>query len=125
MCAWSSPYQFAVNGTATAAILNTYASDNLQYLHDNRFTAAGFGVDSQVITTSADLTCTNSYQDIAGGSMVLSGTGTYVLIFDGHVKVGPGAAAHTTWVQLTASGTIQPFKASMGVATHWPLCGWR
>lgn len=105
--AWTSPYTYTVNLLVDHTNLNTYVSDNLQYLYDNRFTAALFGVSPLVGRCSVDLTCTTSYQDVAGCSVTLGGTGDYVLIGIFHIAFSSVSGTHAITGRLLANDVAQ------------------
>lgn len=99
--AWGTPVVFTNLQQVSGSVLNTYVSDNLQHLYDNRFNAATYGVAPQ--DTSGELALTTGYQTVA--SVALNKTGRWV-IFCGY-RVRLIGASSLVEGQLTIGGTVQ------------------
>jgi hypothetical protein len=108
--AWTALGIWPANGTPNASDFNTYISDNLQWIKDNQFSASDYGVAPVLSRASGNLSCSGSYQDIAGGSITLGGAGKYAVTACARISTLSGGAGvwRTVEVQLLAGGTVQP-----------------
>ncbi len=64
---------------------------------------------------SATLTCTNSYADITGATITLTGTGTYLIIADCSIQTDTAAGGGS--VQLMVNGVAQTGVADAAIQT--------
>lgn len=104
---WSSPHTFVSTEKVSAATLNTYVSNNLQYLYDNRFDVTNYGVAPLLARCSGALTCTGSYQDITGCSLTLGGAGDYVILGVSAMLTGGTSAWRWVYTRLAVDGAAQ------------------
>lgn len=76
MCAWAVPRTWVTAEIITSGKLNTYISDDLQYLYDNRFDTANFDYGLLIARASSGINV-NPGGDVPGASITLDRNGDW------------------------------------------------
>lgn len=101
MANWTSPHTYAVDEELTAALLNTYQRDNLQYLYDRLVCVAG--TDLSPVTTSGA-----SYFQTATADL---DAGTWVIMCTFQVDCDTGAGGVVDLRLKSGTTTLQDLRA--------------
>lgn len=107
MCAWSVPRTWAVNELVTAANMNLYISDDLQYLYDNRNDITNYGVSPLTARSTGDLALTASFADVTGVTVTLGGPGEFIIAAFLHASTDTTAALRTITGRLLVNDVEQ------------------
>lgn len=103
------------SGTPSVSDFQTYLSDASQWLKENQFNAASYGVAPIVARSTATVAAGTAWASASGGTVTLNQIGTWVIYGGWHMKTD-NAAVTTIRGRVTVNGTALHGQAILSVA---------